>query len=115
MRRYIYPLPYEGDPTQGWTTPSLPSPLDKCELVQPASGDMYPPAPADMVLVGVGCNELDAEEVEYDAGMFLDLGDLAALQASHDATRTRLIPLMDAAAAELVADGFTQVGVTDEF
>ena len=132
MRRYIFPLPYAGDPTKGYVTPSLPAPLDKSELVQPATGALYPPAPASHVLVGLGCNALDlVEDSHAKAAALVAAGtpsrpadvpafnqasqSLPALKAAFDAEYARLVPLMDAAAAELAADGFTQLAVTDAF
>ena len=58
MTRYLFLAPYSGDPTAGYDF-ALVAPFDCSELVQPSVGDLYPPAPADTVLVWAYCQEHD--------------------------------------------------------
>jgi hypothetical protein len=59
MLRHLFLAGYGGDPTAGYDfTPS--TPFDCSELVQPSVGDLYPPAPAQTVLVWTYCQEHDA-------------------------------------------------------
>lgn len=129
MRRYIFLFAYDGDPTEGYTSPRLPEPFDKTELVQPDTGDLYPDPPANHVLVGVGCNALDmadynlaeAERVAAETPSTVDgvdaynsaVASLPSIRTYAAAVREELVPLMDAAAEFLVSDGFVQVGVSD--
>jgi len=114
MRRYIVIAPYEGDPAEGFTSPTLVAPLDKVELVQPDTGDLYPDAPATSCLVSIGCNAADVIAVDLalvvlgtDKVDEVERYNSLVLNGGEDSIRAYAAPLlaeMDAAFASMGLD-----------
>jgi hypothetical protein len=120
MRRYIVSPPYAGDPTEGPTMPNLVAPLDKVELVQPDSGDLYPPAPAATVYASIGCNDADVMAADLalvvlgadkvaDVEMFNNLTQMGG----EDYIRAYCEPLLAEMDAAFAAMGLEAVVIED--
>lgn len=108
MLRHVFLLPYDGDPTEGYTVPT--SGFDKSELVQPDSGALYPAPPADSVLVGLGSDEHDRKALWMATLTDPFYADwITANQAEQSIIEAEMLTW----ASELVAQGFEEVGVYD--